>query len=370
MTAAAGGVYRDAPMSPTLKRYYEHVFLERRFKERPGRQRMRSLRHHLEHYVLPSLGDRPLEEIAARDLMRLRVELLERVSVSSAKRIFADLRAVLREARYPDELITSNPAHGLPTWPRHDPPPPDPFTEEERDAIVHTAAAVMPAAWPFVLWLLWTGTRPGEATALRWRRVDLDRGAALIDRSRVAGDEHAPKTRGSRRTLALLPIVRAMLGGLAPTSPHVFIRDDGAPIDQERFAKEEWRELLGAAGVRHRKLYATRQTFISAALSRGCKLQWVAEYTGTSPAMIQRSYARFIGGDELELSRLGGGWLDGRGADASQGNLFGASSRGGGRSRPPVVDLDVDAPGRGRPNHRRPGGAESPGPAPPRRLDS
>ena len=46
--------------------------------------------------------------------------------------------------------------------------------------------------------------------------------------------------------------------------------------------------------MRPRKFYATRHTFISVALSKGCNLKWVAEYCGTSVEMIEKSYG--IGG--------------------------------------------------------------------------
>jgi hypothetical protein len=49
--------------------------------------------------------------------------------------------------------------------------------------------------------------------------------------------------------------------------------------------------------VRPRKFCATRHTFISVALSKGCNLKWVAEYCGTSVEMIEKSYGKFIADD-------------------------------------------------------------------------
>ena len=62
---------------------------------------------------------------------------------------------------------------------------------------------------------------------------------------------------------------------------------------------------LRACGVRARKFYATRHTFISDGLSHGLNIKWVAEYCGTSVAMIEKHYGRYIKSDSNEqLQRL------------------------------------------------------------------
>jgi hypothetical protein len=54
------------------------------------------------------------------------------------------------------------------------------------------------------------------------------------------------------------------------------------------------RPAAGKVGIRRRKFYATRHSFISWALTRGMNLKALAEYVGTSVAMIEKSYGRFI----------------------------------------------------------------------------
>ena len=51
---------------------------------------------------------------------------------------------------------------------------------------------------------------------------------------------------------------------------------------------------------RARKFYATRHTFISDALSHGLNIKWIAEYCGTSVAMIEKHYGRYIKSDSTE----------------------------------------------------------------------
>jgi hypothetical protein len=48
-----------------------------------------------------------------------------------------------------------------------------------------------------------------------------------------------------------------------------------------------------------------RHTFISVGLTNGVKIKWRAEYCGTSVAMIEKHYGKYLGGDsEEQLNRL------------------------------------------------------------------
>jgi integrase len=81
-------------------------------------------------------------------------------------------------------------------------------------------------------------------------------------------------------------------------------------------AEAAWNAALRGTGVRPRKFYASRHTFISVALTHGVNLKWLAEYCGTSVAMIERSYGRFLAaGSDSQLELLAG---DGRDRRQSQ----------------------------------------------------
>jgi hypothetical protein len=50
-----------------------------------------------------------------------------------------------------------------------------------------------------------------------------------------------------------------------------------------------------------------RHTFISVGLTHGVKIKWLAEYCGTSVAMIEKHYGNYLGGDsEEQLNQLFG----------------------------------------------------------------
>src|SRR5262249_21364315 len=70
---------------------------------------------------------------------------------------------------------------------------------------------------------------------------------------------------------------------------------NGGPIDQGEFAKTHWRAALRVTGGKARKFYATRHTFISLTLPRARNLKALADYCGTSVAMIEQHYGRYMG---------------------------------------------------------------------------
>jgi len=84
----------------------------------------------------------------------------------------------------------------------------------------------------------------------------------------------------------------------------VFSTPTGLPLDTDGFVELRWHRALRATGTRPRKFFATRHTFISVALSSGCKAKWVAKYCGTSLEMLDKHYGRWMDDDQGQLELL------------------------------------------------------------------
>lgn len=84
----------------------------------------------------------------------------------------------------------------------------DPFTSEERSALIGSARADERAMVQF--WFS-TGLRPGELMALRWPKLEWVANKVLIDRNQVAGVEKGPKTEAGVRMIDLdVPAISAL----------------------------------------------------------------------------------------------------------------------------------------------------------------
>jgi len=220
-------------------------------------------------------------------------------------------RALYRDARKVDRFVADDPFADL-SWPRQIVPSPDPFTADERDQLLAYFWDRKRYYYPFVYTMFFTGLRTAEAVGLRWGDVDLRRGELEVRRSRTLGEDNAPKTEKSARAVRLRPEVVAVLRAARPIGAaedtFVFTTQHGTPLDEERFVEKHWRPAIRKTKVRPRKFYATRHTFISLTLMGGVvNIKRVADYCGTSVAMVEKHYARWMADDTPEeVAALGG----------------------------------------------------------------
>lgn len=262
-------------------------------------------RTYFERVILPVWRDVPLDEITVSGLRDFRSRLGERtvrgkpIKMKTVRNILdGHFRALYRDAR--EELEEQGIALGDPftrlRWSKAVREKPDPFSPEERDTILEYFRTKKPMWYPLVYALFFSGARPSELAALRIGDVDLERGTISITKSRDEHTEAAPKTEQSRREIPLLPkVLRAMDYPRGATADTYFFRNpDGGPVTTTWWPKKSWLPVLKKLGIPHRKFYATRHTFISWALTSGMNLKALAEYVGTSVAMIEKSYGRYI----------------------------------------------------------------------------
>ncbi len=295
---------------PTLHEQFED-WMKRRTNVRPALYRDRRL--HLPKYVLGEIGHLRLDQITARVVDDLRATLRRQgLKESSVRSILGgSLRALLRDARAIDGIAIGDPFIALRnTWQTAVAERPDPFTREERDRIEAHFLARWPVLAPAIITLFRTGMRPSELAGLRWGDVDLVAGTLEIRRSRVLGHENLPKTARSRRVIAVLPqsqvieLLREAQPLHAGEALHVFRMPHSATLEQGTLRGRYFAPTLRALGIRPRKLYATRHTFISLALTDGLNPKFIADYCGTSMARIETNYGRWMGSDHNELAKL------------------------------------------------------------------
>jgi len=267
--------------------------------------------------ILPRFRTTALVDLSPEKLHAFREYLLHErgLSIKSCRNIIdGTFRAMMRDWRA-DEAFKPTGAQLHPDafaflkWPRRQNKRPDPFTEEERDEIVAQFAKKSPFYVPFIHALFWTGARPSELLGLRWGDIDLRAGFLSISKSRYLDEDGATKTLGSDRVLRLLPSVVNMLKPLKPLKAteksFVFLNQEGRPVNFRTWRKGVWYRILRGLEIRPRKPYCTRHTFISIGLSNNANIKWLAEYCGTSVAMIEKHYGKYIRNDaDEQLSRI------------------------------------------------------------------
>lgn len=188
-----------------------------------------------------------------------------------------------------DGLIAENPLAKVPR-PRKAATEVPVWTAEEVDATVTAAAGTDIEA--LVIFVANTGCRVGEALALRWSEVDLDRATATLLRSGTDSDR--TKTAAGRRAVPLLPDVvdalrreravqaanRLRLGAGWADHDLVFPSRVGTPLDPHN-ARRMLRQVLKEAGVpASRPWHTMRHSLATRLLNRGVAMPVVAAILG------------------------------------------------------------------------------------------
>ena len=65
---------------------------------------------------------------------------------------------------------------------------------------------------------------------------------------------------------------------------------NGGPLNTGQWARDYWKRICDGANVKRRKFYATRHTSITEAIKAGGNLLAIAQYHGTSVAMVEANY--------------------------------------------------------------------------------
>jgi hypothetical protein len=106
------------------------------------------------------------------------------------------------------------------------------------------------------------------------------------------------KTERSRRQVPLSSRAIAALDGLPIRldTPFLFPAPSGGLLEYHNWYRREWRPALESSGVRPRRPYDLRSTFVSHALAAGVTVFELARIAGTSVAMIERHYGALLDG--------------------------------------------------------------------------
>jgi len=293
----------------TVEKYFE-IWIDQLAPSRLGKNALGSYRSHLKKWVLPFFGSLPCHSLNGTHVRQLQT-IMKQKSCSPTlvnRTLHHALRALVRDMRGQGLLHTEIYDGEFVKKFKEDPDQePDPFTAKERSRILNWFLENYRHYHDFVYTRFWTGIRPGEATALRVRDLDLGNTAIFVRRSRSKGDEGGTKTK-RRRVVRLLPevveVLRSHISTDADPDDYMF-KTKGhrnrkgmivrrSPINQANFQKRIWRQCLESLNIRQRPFYNTRHTYISTLVSLDKHFGFVAKQVGCSVTIIEKHYWKWI----------------------------------------------------------------------------
>ena len=197
-----------------------------------------------------------------------------------------------------DAAIENNVALGI-TFKREEKQKVEVFSNEEVAKLLKHAE---PMLRNYLAVALYTGMRTGEILGLM--RQDIHKNHIEVRRSISKGRITTPKTLGSVRDVPIFDELRPYIEDQLKRSTSLYLFDnDGHYLKDGDFFRKRWRRVIKETGIPHRKMYATRHTFITNMLNSGkFKIMQIAAIVGhNSPQMIMQNYAGFIRDSHLKI---------------------------------------------------------------------
>lgn len=226
-------------------------------------------------YMYKSLYENHIKEITCRikDVKRSTMQAYFNKRTKYSKNTLVAVRSLLHqsfERAIEDDIIRSNPVSGvkLPSEATKQSKV-DVLTIEEQKAYMKACDEVQGGF--ILIFCLYTGCRIGEAMALKWENIDLDKREIHIV-------EHL-KTKSSKRTIPICDILYDRLSMIDDREGLLF---HNSRNHQYQYA---WlhgvnSEICKLANIRHIKIHATRHTFATRLIEQGVDIKTVSELLG------------------------------------------------------------------------------------------
>jgi integrase len=253
----------------------------------------------LKNCLLPHLANQRCDQITEGEIVQLRMTLQRHLSAGSVNNALMLLGAILETAtrrRY----IKENPTRFIQRLPQSKGASADCGTMCLQE--LETVLAAVSDNWrPLFIFLAYTGVRPNEAFALKWRDVLEKKDRIRIRAGRVCGVESTPKTKAGIREIPMPPQVKAVLDALRGSRKvidldgHVFLSPRGGPINNNGAMFYAWKVALKKVGMEHRRPYELRHGFVTTLLENNLPLNYISRRIGhANTATTMQFYAANI----------------------------------------------------------------------------
>lgn len=233
---------------------------------------------------------------------RIKNWLNENYANETSRRMIQQFNAACEWARH-EGMLPYNPFEGMGRYFQASKKPKadySAFTAAERDAIIGHFEQWDPFYAPWVKFLFYTGCRPSEAAAIRWKHIGRDLDSVDFVVSRRPDTGHEQGTKSNDRTFPASGKLRALLWKLEVNreNPETLLLPGfkGGPMNYTNFQTKHWKPhitRLFEQGTIRKDLsqYHTRHTWITMALEHQIPIADVAYLSGNTPNVIYRFYA-------------------------------------------------------------------------------
>ena len=232
--------------------------------------------------IVAALGHKPLNRVIRDDIERFQVEQAKTKSVATVNRYLAQIKAIATFA-VERGILKSSPAAGIPA--KYEPvlPPKGLPDEAVNKLVARLMEDIDEEKARLLLFLFATGSRMGEARALKLQDCDLNRQIAYLPTSKSGRERLIPLNQFA------LELIRLQLQRHGTTGLLFRGQDGVSPISEPR---RYWYRVCNDCGLSEVRIHDARHTVATSLLNKGCSLDVLQKVLGhSSPRMTER-YAR------------------------------------------------------------------------------
>lgn len=261
-------------------------------------------------HLLPTFGDKALNEIKEPHVRRWRKHLLDaQVSEVTVAKAYRLLKAILTTA-VDDQLIKRNPCRIKGAGQERSPERPVLTVHE----VYRLAEVIEPRYRALVLLATFASLRWGELAGLLRRDLDLEAGTVRVERQlmQITGKGLVftePKSAASRRTVTIPALIiedlRTHLRYFAQDGPDglVFVGPDNGPLRNTNFNRRVWAKAVREAGLPGVRFHDLRHTGNTLAAHAGASIRELMERMGHSSTRAALIYQHSTHERQREVAR-------------------------------------------------------------------
>ena len=294
LSASIGKPEPAAKPGMTLGQWLDHWYQScKKSNLRPNTQM--SYEQRIYNYIIPALGDTPLDKLTQNDLQQFYTDLKQNgriknvghygsgLSDQTVRGCHTTLRSAL-EMAVSKKLIARNPADGC-RLPPAKPREMQVLTPEEVQRLLIQARE--DSCYELLLLEIATGLRRGELLALQWDDLNFKTGALRVERQvhRAKGELiiSQPKTKAANRTIILPAPLLSVLKEYRQQIHSRWLfpspRKDDLPLDPASVRKH-LTTILERAGCKHIRFHDLRHLFATMSLEHGMDIKTLSTVIG------------------------------------------------------------------------------------------
>ena len=269
--------------------------------------------------LLPYFGDKPMNSIDAKDIIRWQNIMIESrdkngklYKATYLKTIHNQLTAILTHA-YKFYGLKNNPASKAGSMGKKHADEMKFWTREEYTRFSTVAMEMPTAYYPFEV-LYWCGLRLGELLALTYGDVDFDRKTINISKSyqKIKGEDYItdPKTPKSKRIVAIPDNLCQKLKEYMGLQ-YGYKMDDRMFLISKSYLNNNLKKIAEVAGVKSIRVHDLRHSHVSLLIELGFTPVAIAERVGHESIEITLRYAHLFPSKQIEMAAKLNGEMEG-----------------------------------------------------------